>query len=231
MQRQSNQQLYRASGDEEILTVRFDIRARLRESTAAVHERLHRHKGFAAAAAGTISLEDYRLLLSRLWGFHRAFERVFGQINHEEDAGIEFEERARSSMLESDLVALGADRGSIRGLPQCETLRPPRNAHEFMGALYVIEGSTLGGVQLARALKSVVASGSGEGRSFFLGYGDRHSAMWRSFLARLEECVRSEADGTAVVAGATRTFDDFETWMDEWNAGAKPIAPRTDLRI
>ena len=87
-----------------------------------------------------------------------------------------------------------------------------------MGALYVVEGSTLGGIQLARALKAVVAADSGEGRSFFLGYGDRHGAMWRSFLKRLEDCASSEADDDAVIEGATRTFVDFESWMAGWKA-------------
>ena len=40
------------------------------------HERMHRHRGLSAAAAGTIAMSDYRLLLARLYGFHRAFEAV-----------------------------------------------------------------------------------------------------------------------------------------------------------
>ena len=175
------------------MPAKSDIRTRLRKSTAAVHERLHRHEGFAAVAAGTIDLIDYQRLLSRLWGFHHPFETTLGQVNRKQDIGVEFEARGRSRMLESDLVALGWDRASVARLPQCESLKAPENAAEFMGALYVVEGSTLGGVQLARALKSLVASESGEGRSFFLGYGDRHGAMWRSFLNRLEDfaCERS----------------------------------------
>ena len=125
-------------------------------------------------------------------------------------------------MLESDLGALGWDGASIVRLPQCERLRAPASTAEFMGALYVVEGSTLGGIQLARALEPLVRSG--EGRSFFLGYGDRHGAMWRSFLKRLEECASSEAAGDAVIEGAIRTFADFESWMAGWDAGAAPEA-------
>jgi heme oxygenase len=122
----------------------------------------------------------------------------------------------------SDLVALGWDRASVVRLPQCESLRAPESTAEFIGALYVVEGSTLGGIQLARALEPLVRSG--EGRSFFLGYGDRHGAMWRSFLKILEECASSEAAGDAVIEGAIRTFADFESWMAGWDAGAAPEA-------
>jgi heme oxygenase len=200
------------------LLAKSDIHARLRKSTAAVHERLHQHEGFAAVAAGTIDLIDYQRLLSRLWGFHFPFETALGRVDREQDIRVEFAARGRSRMLESDLVALGWDRASVVGLPQCESLRAPANAAEFMGALYVVEGSTLGGIQLARALKAVVGGDSGEGRSFFLGYGDRHGAMWRSFLKRLENCASSEADDDAVIEGANRTFADFESWMAGWKA-------------
>ena len=131
-------------------------------------------------------------------------------------------------MLESDLVALGWDHASVVRLPQCESLRAPANAAEFMGALYVVEGSTLGGVQLARALK---AAHSGEGRSFFLGYGDQHGAMWRSFLKKLEDCASSEADDDAVIEGAIRTFADFESWMAGWKASfATEVIPGPDRK-
>jgi len=200
------------------LTVESDIRARLRRSTAAAHERLHHHRGFAAVAAGTVSLGCYRLLLARLWGFHSAFERVLGQFSRCLDAGVALEPRARSSFLESDLAALGMDRDRVRALPQCSSLLAPRSIAEFLGALYVIEGSTLGGLHLARALAPLLGAETTEGRTFFLGYGDQHGAMWRSFLDRLNDGVANEADAAHAVDGATRTFCDFENWMERWDA-------------
>jgi heme oxygenase len=200
------------------LRAKSDLRTRLRVSTAEVHERLHRHEGFAAVAAGTIDLIDYQRLLSRLWGFHYPFETTLRQVDCKLDIGVEFEARGRSRLLESDLVALGWDRPSVIRLPQCENLEVPKGAAVFMGALYVVEGSTLGGIQLARALESLVALDSGEGRSFFRGYGDRHAAMWRSFLNRLEDFASSESDSAAVIDGAIRTFVDFENWMAGWNS-------------
>jgi heme oxygenase len=198
-------------------STRYDTRARLRESTAAVHQRLHNHAGFAAVAQGTIRLDDYRRLLARLWGFHYPFEKIFRQVHSERALGVELEARARSSMLTADLVSLGVNRGSLSALPQCAGLRAPKSAAEFMGALYVVEGSTLGGLHLARAVQPLLMSNSNEGRSFFLGYGNHHGAMWRAFLAALDNCVRSEGDKAAAVGGATETFSEFEIWMNGWN--------------
>jgi heme oxygenase (biliverdin-IX-beta and delta-forming) len=192
------------------------IRERLRSTTAETHERLHRHAGFAAAAAGAISLVDYRLLLERLWGFHRSFEIAVGVSAARDGLSLDLAQRKRSSMLEVDLIALGASRQQIAELPQYEWLTRMRNRAETMGALYVIEGSTLGGAVIARALAPVCQPIGGEGRRFFLGYGDQHGAMWRAFLSQLEACSQSAAEELDLVEGARTAFLSFEAWMDGW---------------
>ena len=188
-----------------------DVRTRLRLVTASAHQRIHAHSGFAAAAAATISLSDYRLLLVRLFGFHRAFETV-----HMDSPFAFGEHRARSHLIAADLKSLGFDASAISRLPLCDTLQAPANEAEQLGDLYVMEGSTLGGVHIARALQTIVPGAGGRGRRFFLGYGARHGAMWRAFLERLEGLAAS-AVGDAERA-AVKTFDEFERWMSGWKA-------------
>lgn len=191
---------------------RSQIRERLRAATADAHERLHRHAGFAAAADGSIELPAYR----RLLGFHRAFEDAIGAATRIAP-GVDLDKRRRSPMLEADLAALGANSAEIARLPLCERVAAPASAGELLGALYVIEGSTLGGVHIARALAPVCASLDGGGRAFFLGYGERHGAMWRAFLDQLDAAATSDAQEARIIEGATSTFLAFELWMDDWN--------------
>jgi heme oxygenase len=199
------------------VTVKTDIHAQLRQATASVHVRLHHHDGFAAAASGTISLPDYRLLLERLWGFHHVFEGMLRDMNaNERGSAINLEKRARAPLLELDLATLGVDHASIENLPKCDGLRKPKNEAEFMGSLYVVEGSTLGGVHIARALKPLFNTESDEGRRFFFGYGEEHGMMWRNFLNQLEERARTETDEADTIRGADQTFTDFEKWMSGW---------------
>jgi len=198
------------------VTVKTDIHAQLRQATAAVHERLHHHAGFAAAAAGTISLSDYRLLLERLWGFHHAFEAVLRNMDTQHNTAIDLSKRARAPLLKSDLRTLGLDQSAIADLPQCDCLSKPKNEMEFMGALYVVEGSTLGGVHIARALTALFATESGDGRHFFLGYGEDHGIMWRTFLVQLENAAQTPSDEAHIIHGAETTFQDFEKWMSGW---------------
>jgi heme oxygenase len=201
----------------------------LRIATQDVHARLHHHPGLSAVAAGTISMRAYGNLLSRLWGFHRAFEDILAN----PPAGLDFDprDRARAGMLEADLIDLGHDRQAIGRLPVCAFLYRPRLAAEFMGALYVVEGSTMGGAQLARALAPLF-DGAGEmGRRFFLGYGARNGAMWRDFVDRLDRLAGNEELEVAATRGAVATFNDFERWVAGWEpAEAREMGGDTEER-
>jgi len=207
-----------------------DMRGRLRAATAQVHERLHGHAGLGAAASGAMSRADYRLLLGRLWGFHKAFESVLEEAARSLALDIDMGARARAPMLEEDLHILGLGADEIARLPLCTHLFRPHDEAGFMGALYVVEGSTLGGIQIARALASLFDGDEGDGRRFFLGYGAQHSAMWRGFLARLEVCASDDSGETAAIEGAVETFADFERWMGGWRideTDAEASRPKT----
>ena len=195
-----------------------NLRTRLREATAQIHERLHGHPGLGAAASGAMTREDYRLLLARLWGFHRAFEGALDDAARSLGLDIVMADRARAPMLEADLMTLGLGAAEIAQLPCCDHIFRPTDEASFMGALYVVEGSTLGGIQIARALSGLFGGLEGEGRKFFLGYGERHGVMWRGFLARLDALAGDGAREASAVDGAVKTFADFEIWMDGWRS-------------
>jgi heme oxygenase len=196
-----------------------ELRARLREATAQIHERLHGHPGLGAAASGAIGRDDYRLLLARLWGFHKAFETVLDEAARRLCVDIDMADRARAPMLEADLATLGLDGPAMLQLPRCDQMFQPRSEAAFMGSLYVVEGSTLGGVHIARALSGLFPGTDHGGRTFFLGYGERHSLMWRGFLQRLDAFAGDATHEAEAIKGAVETFDDFEIWMNGWRTG------------
>lgn len=201
------------------------MRARLRAATAEAHERMHAHPGFAAAAAGVIRIADYRRLLARVYGFHRPFELAARKAVASSGLDFDVEERARSPALLADLKSLGLRSDAIARLP----LWAPRGSFgslgAILGAFYVLEGSTLGGVQIARALRGVVGDDSGNGTRFFLGRGDRQSEMWIEFVRRLESLSGDPNDSEDAVRVAVATFKDFEAWMDGWTVLPARVAP------
>ena len=134
------------------------LRDVLRAATQDVHDRLHRHAGFAAIQDATIGRAEYGRLIVRLYGFNLAFEAA---------ASISPD---RSQWLVHDLEALGLER-PLHALPKCKHVPRLGSAHSRLGALYVAEGSALGGRDLARSLDRLLGEDVAEGRRFFIGRG------------------------------------------------------------
>jgi heme oxygenase len=192
------------------------IRKALQDATAPVHQRLHHHPGLAAVASGTISKEDYICLLMRLYGFHRPFDDRVCAAGSVFETGLDLDIRKRAVHIAQDLKTLGADETALASLPLCVDIQSPRSPGELLGALYVVEGSTLGGRMLARALSSLFGQDAMDGRRFFYGYGERHGVMWRDFVTRLEANAATRDQQIEILNGATKTFHIFEVWMKEW---------------
>lgn len=180
-------------------------REALRDATGAAHERLHEVPAFHRLGAGVLTRAEYVALLRRLLGFHAALEDHLPAACH----GLDLAARRRAGLLRADLAFLGADDRAARA-----PLRPPPDAAWAMGALYVSEGSTLGGQHLARGLDHLLPEGGG-GRAFLLGHGARHGAMWREFCGALEQAGEDPRDRAAIIAGAVATFAAFEAWFAE----------------
>jgi heme oxygenase (biliverdin-IX-beta and delta-forming) len=205
--------------------VSSSIRARLRAATAEAHERMHAHPGFAAAAAGAIGIADYRQLLARVYGFHRPFELAAREAVASSGMDFDVEQRARSPALLADLKSLGLRSDAIARLPLWAPRESFGSVGAILGAFYVLEGSTLGGVQIARALRGVVGDDSGDGIRFFLGRGDRQGEMWIKFVRKLESLSGDPDDCEDAVRAAVATFEDFEAWMNGWTMPPACVAP------
>ena len=65
-----------------------------------------------------------RMLLARLYGFHRPFEALLRESAITERIGIDVAERARSPALAADLDVLGVDRTVTERLPMWSPGRP-----------------------------------------------------------------------------------------------------------
>jgi heme oxygenase len=191
-------------------------REALRQATEAAHLRLHALPALQALAEGRLTREDYIALLRRLLGFHRAAEAALDAAPSLAPWGITLAERRRAPLIEADLAALGAAPIPLgtAPLPVLDT------AARALGCLYVTEGSTLGGRQLARVLDGLLPEGEA-GRRFLLGHGPRHGAMWRDCCAALERCGAEPARRAEMLAAAAATFLAFEAWF------SPPDADRT----
>ncbi|WP_419805385.1 biliverdin-producing heme oxygenase [Terriglobus sp.] len=94
----------------------------------------------------------------------------------------------------------------------------------FLGAMYVLEGSTLGGQYIAHHVEAALQLQPGEGDRFFRGYGKETMPKWREFQQALVAIPDEQSD--IVIAAAKGMFGIFCEWM----AGGAASAPEQKSR-
>ncbi len=89
---------------------------------------------------------------------------------------LKLADRAKRPLLARDLAAL-----AVEPLPSREDVRMPdiRTPSHALGALYVIEGATLGGQIIRKHLRDRLGIEAATGAAFFTGYGEATRTMCR----------------------------------------------------
>jgi heme oxygenase len=147
----------------------------------------------------------YRDLLRGFLAVHRPLGRAILALPGWEVTGIDPRERVRIADLEADLRALGADPACLHR-PE-EHVRPAGSIAWALGALYVLEGSTLGGLVIAHALRERFGDAIVGAMAFLAGRGPQTVPMWRRFKTALDAYgVAFPEQADAVIAGARATF-------------------------
>ena len=166
-------------------------RTALRTATAAYHDRVD-----SAFSRATLSdRTSYGLFLQAQAAAHLPVEDALAA------GGIaaiipDWDARRRSQPLRDDLGALDLDVPAPAGAITLE------GDAALLGALYVLEGSRLGGTLLKRSVAANLPTR-------FLGCMD--SAAWRDLLALLDDRLDTQAKRTAAIAAACAVFTLFET--------------------
>jgi heme oxygenase len=122
--------------------------------------------------------------------------------------------RARSELIEHDLLALGLSRRELVELPRCVELPALSSLEELAGCLYVLEGACLGGQIIAPLLQRRFGAGKGSGASFFVGDGEQTGERWMLVLAWLEGVARAGARSERIVGAACATFQTLAGWVE-----------------
>ncbi|NLD53295.1 MAG: biliverdin-producing heme oxygenase [Burkholderiaceae bacterium] len=180
------------------------VHSRLRSATRSSHQRLEAALGLAAPL-----VEEAKVvrLLERLHGFHAAWEPALeGMVP---DA-IRVP-RLKAPLLADDLGRLGVPAARLRSLPLCDAASKLCGSEaEAAGALYVIEGSTLGGRVITRGLQDAPWL-HGRALRYWDAYGADTGRRWQETLAYLE--ALPALAGERVVASAVATFELLQAWL------------------
>jgi heme oxygenase len=151
--------------------------------------------------------EEHISRLKRFYGFVKPLEERFVAV-----LGVDhslLQGRLKTGLLRDDLrffEEYGPD------LPLCEALPKLESPREVVGALYVMEGSTLGGQMISRHVESTLHLSEGRGYSYFASYGPNVAKRWREFLAGISAYSVS-TDDHLVIGAARDTFSSLSRWF------------------
>jgi heme oxygenase len=158
-------------------------------------------------------MTDYRRWLIRFFGVYLPLERLLSGFAEWPAAGIRIDQLGHTEALVKDLTAMRCEVDSIElasreALPMVETLG---NA---FGALYVLEGSKLGGRYILKDLSNRLGSDIEGINAFFTGYGVDTAVRWASFKASLDRfSTLRPVEFPEVIAGAKMTYASINAWM------------------
>ena len=183
-----------------------DVLRLLRTGTATEHEDVERTLDLLDP-----SLTRHRLaqVLAAMHGFWSAAEAGLDDwaarcpVDAER---VDWPRRRRVSLFAADLRELGAP------LPDGGPVLPDVPCTDAaLGRMYVLEGSTLGGVFIDRHLAALPELAGVTVRSFS-PYGSETGAMWAAFRRTARERVAAGGDATAMLDSARTTFAGLADW-------------------
>jgi heme oxygenase len=179
----------------------------LKERTLTAHHELE--KKLVAKMRDLGSLADYAKLLQLFHTYFGGLEQLIAAFV-DETILPDYAARRKSTAIVEDLITLEAP------VPPVTTDLPEvNNTAQALGALYVMEGSTLGGRHIRKMLARQLHMGEDHATSFFGGYGEDTERMWQEFKSALDRLSSPAAD-PVIVESANQTFRTFSRLFDNY---------------
>ena len=188
---------------------------RLKEATQAYHRQVEAQ---VEAFDGWAHSAQYVGLLRCFYGYYQPVEEHLGALPWS-TLGCDFNERRKSQLLAHDLLTLGETVESLACLPRCVDLPALATLTQGLGALYVLEGATLGGAIILRRVQRTLAITPTQGGAFFYSYGERRGVMWQMFAALINQYVIGDPSSAtderaqAIIDAASATFQGMSRWL------------------
>ncbi len=204
------------------------VMARLRILTRANHDTTEREPLAVALVQQTATREQLALLHQAYLMIHQAIEE---RVEHDADprfSSVWRPEQRRVEDLRADLAELESEgvrphvsidcAKAVASAVRIAHGSPPR----VLGALYVLEGSRLGGVYLAPRVAAIV----GRPLRYYAGHGVATMPAWRAFSARMDAALPVNHD--EVIGGAAAAFAAIGGVMSAVWAAAPPVTAACD---
>lgn len=185
------------------------VMQRLKSETKTAHQ--HLEKLTMPYIKGAKDDASYARLLQLFHGFFQPMEAQIHRILGGTGVIADLAERRQSTALQADLQTLGA---AANDLQTMEELPPVETIAQALGALYVLEGSTLGGRIITGILAKQTGRAPEDGITFFNGYGEATNDKWAAFTTTVNDYATAHpGEANAIVKAADETFKAFAGWV------------------
>ena len=176
----------------------------LRAATANCHKQLELNNLSLALLNDSVNEEIYCTYLLRLNSFVQEFELFIYPLLSQHFLHIN--ERKKALFIVEDLKAHPIAINKHIILEEAFFRDTYSDVYLAAGALYVLEGSTLGGQIIVRHLQKTLAPGF-KGSAYFSAYQHKTGSMWKEFLQQLTALPQSDFEEQQIISGAIKTFE------------------------
>ncbi|MES3016491.1 MAG: biliverdin-producing heme oxygenase [Bacteroidota bacterium] len=154
---------------------------------------------------------DYVNLLNLFYSYFGGLEaRVQSAVD--ERLLPDYSERRKAMSILNDIEALD---GTAIEMAANADLPEIKDHTAALGALYVMEGSTLGGKIISKMIAQALPGKADHALTFYQSYGENTGEMWNTFKTALNEQVNSAEDQQSVIDAANDTFLKFSQWIEK----------------
>lgn len=185
----------------------------LREAIMPLHDEAEKFGPLHAIPAKTLTIDAYAKILTRLYGFVLPAENMIRDMIGTQNIFPDYGIRKRIPHLEKDLAFLGLPKHDLQGVPDCTIIPQLDTVPKAIGCLYLFEGSRLGGLVLAKALREQFRLENYQGYAYFASDGQDVPELWRSFRFFVEDYVAKGGNGTEIIDTATSSFAALNSWL------------------
>lgn len=186
-----------------------EVSEQLKQFTRPNHRQLE--KRLVTQLRSISTTEEYVKLLQLFYTYFGGLEDKINQYIGS-DLLSDYSQRRKTESIACDIKKLG---GTIHEKAKDRELPTIENHLQAVGALYVIEGSTLGGKIISQMIAKQLNIENTTSMSFFNGYGDNTELMWASFRESLNSQFKNQSEIGVIIGAADETFFKFNLWIEK----------------
>lgn len=190
-----------------------DLPSILKQATHQSHRDIEKNPVLKRLFSKNFRLTDYLLILEKMYGYYVPIEKSLENYIHSHQThGFNYSNK--SGLLAQDLMACGLNGNDIDGLALANNTLEIDSLEAFVGCIYVLEGSTMGGQVISKHLIRLFGPDVQKRLAFYQCYGGKVMQQWQQTRNWIEEIGNNNEINANLAADCAITmFDSMNDWF------------------